>query len=241
LGQDPAGGTRVEVGSEVTITVGTAPPEATTTIGTVSPGATTTIDTASPEATTQAEPQSVPFDDNFSDISSGWVDNNLGQYSDGGYLLDTGDQRYIYVPSPVERIKDAIVEVVAYDVTIDPTGTNYWGVACRFVDINNFYSLEITNTGKYDIVKYSDGEAEILDRGERKGVIDPKAPNRIRADCVGNTLTLYVNGQKLVETTDTEFSSGYIGLYAKDGLTPSGKDGPAPVEVWFDNFKARKP
>ena len=164
-------------------------------------------------------------------------------YTDGGYLLDTGNQRAVTAPSPAESIEDAIVEVEAYDVTSNPTGTNYWGIACRFRDSNNMYTFVVTNHGGYSIWKLVDGRWTILTPPEVRSsnAFTPTATNRIRADCVGNTLTLYVNGQKLAETTDTEFSSGYVGLYAEDGVTRSGKDGPAPVEVWFDNFKARTP
>jgi len=38
--------------------------------------------------------------------------------------------------------------------------------------------------------------------------------NNIRADCVGNSLSLYVNGTMLVRVTDDTFSSGHVGLGA---------------------------
>ena len=34
----------------------------------------------------------------------------------------------------------------------------------------------------------------------------------IRGDCVGDKLTLYVDGQKALEAEDSEFESGKIGL-----------------------------
>ena len=116
------------------------------------------------------------------------------------------------------------------------------GIACRFRDSNNMYTFVVTNHGGYSIWKLVDGRWTILTPPEVRSsnAFTPTATYR-RAYCVGNTLTLYVNGQKLAETTDTEFSSGYVGLYAEDGVTRSGKDGPAPVEVWFDNFKASTP
>ena len=89
-------------------------------------GHTTGTTTGTTGTTTGGFPTSVLVDDDFSDTSSGWVNDSRGMYTDGGYLLDTGNQRAVTAPSPAESIEDAIVEVEAYDVTSNPTGTNYW-------------------------------------------------------------------------------------------------------------------
>jgi PASTA domain len=233
IGQDPAGGTTVEVGSEVTITVGTGPPQDLT-----------TVVTPPPDETTQAgPPPTVRVDDDFSDTSSGWVGDPLGRYSDGGYVLSSGDQRAaVNWNETPGTLKDAIVEVDATDKTIDPTGTNFWGVVCRLQDSNNFYEFDITNTGQASIGKYyGNGRIKYLAGPKSSEAIDPMAINHLRAECVGSTLTMYVNEQKLLETKDTTFSSGYFGLYTSDGLASRKEDLPGSVKVLFDNFKVRKP
>jgi hypothetical protein len=64
----------------------------------------------------------------------------------------------------------------------------------------------------------------------KKGV----AVNHLRADCVGNTLTFYVNGFQLVSVQDPRLTSGDIGLLAGTFAQPN-------VDVIFDNFVALKP
>jgi hypothetical protein len=60
------------------------------------------------------------------------------------------------------------------------------------------------------------------------------ATNTIRADCVGSSLSLYVNGEKLDEVQDTEFGSGDVGLMAGSFDTPG-------TDIHFDNFNVTKP
>jgi hypothetical protein len=60
------------------------------------------------------------------------------------------------------------------------------------------------------------------------------ATNHIRADCVGSTLTLYANGTQIDQQTDTDFSTGDVGLLAGT-YTQTGTD------ILFDNFVVMKP
>jgi len=56
----------------------------------------------------------------------------------------------------------------------------------------------------------------------------------VRADCVGSTLTLYVNGEKLEQVTDSTFDSGDVGLLG--GSFETGG-----VDLLFDNFIVYQP
>ena len=58
--------------------------------------------------------------------------------------------------------------------------------------------------------------------------------NRLRADCSGSQLTVYVNNVKLASATDAEYSSGDIGLLA-GSFDQTGSD------IYFDNFIVYKP
>ncbi len=80
-----------------------------------------------------------------------------------------------------------------------------------------------------------DGQASVLaEDGPNNTIKNGTATNRIRGDCAGSKLTLYVNGQKLLETSDTGLSSGQVGLYAHSGGEPPSND------VLFDNFLVSK-
>jgi len=58
--------------------------------------------------------------------------------------------------------------------------------------------------------------------------------NRLRAECVGSTLRLSVNGELLTEVTDPDFPVGDIALVAISFE-------PEPVTVEFDNFLISEP
>jgi hypothetical protein len=58
--------------------------------------------------------------------------------------------------------------------------------------------------------------------------------NHIRFDCVGSTLTLYVNGFVVDQQTDTDYTTGNVGLLAGTFKTPG-------TDVLFDNFYVYKP
>jgi len=56
----------------------------------------------------------------------------------------------------------------------------------------------------------------------------------LRADCVGNNLALFVNGQHLVTVQDDAFSDGDVGLLVGTFDTPG-------ADLLFDNFVVYKP
>lgn len=58
--------------------------------------------------------------------------------------------------------------------------------------------------------------------------------NLMPVDCTGKQLTLYANGNKLVEVQDSEFSSGDIGLVANTYDAPG-------TDILFDNLVVQKP
>jgi hypothetical protein len=53
-------------------------------------------------------------------------------------------------------------------------------------------------------------------------------------DCIGDTLTLFVNDQQLAQVRDNEFPSGDVGLIAGTYDTPG-------TDIRFDNFVVYKP
>jgi hypothetical protein len=60
------------------------------------------------------------------------------------------------------------------------------------------------------------------------------ASNHIRADCIGNSLTLYVNDVQVATVNDISFSEGDVGLMAGAYDVPG-------VDILFDNFVVYKP
>jgi hypothetical protein len=195
-----------------------------------------------PQAGTPVPSGGVIFEDDFSDDSSGWdaLTDEYGTtaYSDGRYLISVADtMSYLYAdPDKPSNLADAQIEV---DVLESPDVVHDSGILCRIQDADNFYYFMIASDGYYAIGKFKDGEEEILGSEDMiedtGGVIHTGVKaNHLRADCIGDTLTLYANGTKLFETKDSDFGSGGVGLIA-------GSYDEAPVSVFFDNFVVTKP
>jgi hypothetical protein len=69
---------------------------------------------------------------------------------------------------------------------------------------------------------------------ESSEILQGLATNHIRFDCVGSTLTLYVNGYQLDQQTDAEYTTGNVGLIA-------GTFSTVGADILFDNFSVFKP
>ena len=89
-----------------------------------------------------------------------------------------------------------------------------------------------------DDFSYVDGQFTFF--GSENWLLDENAilrgdqVNTVRADCIDNTLSLYVNDQMLMQVTDSDISTGAYGVVMGTIGTENGK-------VWFDNFSAVVP
>jgi hypothetical protein len=95
----------------------------------------------------------------------------------------------------------------------------------------------ITSDGFYGIGIFAGGQGVLLGQSEMQPDSNIKtglAVNHLRADCVGNTLTFYVNGFQLASVQDSTLTAGDIGLLAGTFDQPA-------VDVIFDNLVAVKP
>jgi hypothetical protein len=116
-----------------------------------------------------------------------------------------------------------------------PSEASAFGITCRHVDNNNFYSMGIRSDGSYYISAMKEGTLSRLALGAPGSAVrSDTSINRIRAACTESKLTLYVNGNWLFEANDTYHSSGRVGLFTNNNAAT----GP-PNEVVFDNFSIR--
>jgi hypothetical protein len=113
----------------------------------------------------------------------------------------------------------------------------YFGLICRFVDSKNYYALVISSESTSGIVKMEKSKLNFIQQGEIPAkVLNAKSEyNRLRADCIGSSLRLYVNGKKVIETEDSSFASGDVGIGVGNQLQAAG------VDVVFDNFEIWQP
>jgi len=188
-------------------------------------------------STTQSD---ILFQDDFSDSSSGWDQVNtsdaITDYAGGAYNIVVNKTQYDSWANPGQSFAgDVQVEV---DATKNGgPDTNDFGVICHYQDVSNFYFLQLTSDGYAVIGKVTNGDQTYIS-GEKlqeaSAVKQGDATNHIRADCVGNTLTLYANGDQVATATDTEHTGGDVGLIA--GTFDTGG-----ADILFDNFVVKKP
>lgn len=184
-------------------------------------------------------PTGVLFKDDFSDTSSGWdrvdVSEGVTDYADGVYRIWVNTDSTDVWANPGLNFNDTTIEVEA--TKVGGPDDNDFGVICRYEDESNFYSFIVSSDGYYAIVRVLDGTQEILgeeDMMPSDTINLGNATNDIMADCIGSTLTLYVNGSQLISANDSSFSSGDVGLLAGTFDTPG-------TDIHFDNFVVRQP
>lgn len=180
------------------------------------------------------------FQDDFSSTSSGWSDlyrddSGMTDYDQGGFRIQVLESNFDYWANPNLSFTDTVVEVDAKK--IGGPDDNDFGLICRYSGVENFYFLIVTSDGFYGIGKYVGGSQELIGTDslyETDKVLGGASVNKIKAECIGSTLRLYVNGSLLQEVTDTSHSSGDVGLIA-------GTFDDAGTDILFDNFVVRKP
>lgn len=166
---------------------------------------------------TPTPPANIVFEDDFS-VDTGWMiykaDTHTFRWEEGSYYISVNTLNgYIWSTRTVE-LSDGSVETVANQVEGDEDG--YYGVVCRFQTGTDYYAFVINENGSYGIALMQYGLLDFINQGvDQNGIIKRDGQlNTIRGECVGDTLTLYVNGEKLSEVKDPSFTGGEVGIIA---------------------------
>lgn len=174
------------------------------------------------------------FMDDFSDHNNDWklavTDKGVVHYDGDSIRILINEPNATYWTTPGLRLTDSVVDVDATKVS--GPSDNLFGIICRFQDERNYYSLIISTDGYYGILKVQDGvrtflgshQMQVTDLVQEDGKI-----NHLRADCVDDKLSLYVNWTKLLEVKDDTFGYGDVGILA--ATRDSGG-----TDIRFDNF-----
>ncbi len=194
---------------------------------------------AAATGTTIPSDTGVLFQDDFSDPSSGWdrVNTEAGvtDYNEGVYRIYVNEPTTDVWANPGLTFTDVVVEVEA--TKAGGPDDNDFGVTCRSVDTTNFYFFLISSDGYYGIGKVVDGEQHLIDMEAMEpseAIRQGEATNRIHVECVDSRLSLWVNGQRVHEVEDTQFTQGDVGLMAGSFDTPG-------TDIHFDNFSVKQP
>ena len=195
---------------------------------------------AEPGGNAGASGPQILFQDDFSDPDSGWdrstFENGFTEYEQGGYRIFVNAENWSAWANPSRNFTDTSTTVMATKIGGDDD--NEFGLICRHANVDNFYVATISSDGFYGFLKRENGESLGLLNMENmlptEAITQGDTSNEIRLDCVGNTLTLYVNGQFVDETVDDAIASGDVGLYAGTFSIPG-------TDILFDNFVVTAP
>lgn len=183
----------------------------------------------------------------FADKFDGTEECGWALYNRGGTVvniqeeslrLSTSQPGQIWWTNPGRQFDDVIITVDARQV--EGPNDNAFGVLCRYQSEENFYLFLISGDGYYMIGKYQTGSNQIqylTGDGEFVAsdvITQGMAINQIRASCIGDQLTLSVNGIQLDSVTDPTFVTGDVGVGAS-----TFEPGTAVIE--FDDFRVLAP
>ena len=177
------------------------------------------------------------FQDEFENNSTGWDrvsnDNGIMDYDQGGYRILVQQPTMNFWSTPEKNFRDVRVE--ADVIRLNGPDENRAGLICRYQS-GDYYFFIISNDGFYAIGKFIGGNTILLGQSEMQSseFIISNSVNHLRADCIGNSLTFFVNFNQIALAQDTDFPSGDVGLLA-GSFSESG------VDVSFDHFVVMQP
>ena len=196
--------------------------------------------TPSIPTTTPTQQLEILYQDDFSDPASGWesyrsADGKL-DYEDGKYRMQIPVSNNTYWVAANIDYADVILEADA--VRNGGPLDNVYGLMCRLsYDTNEAYMFLITSKGYYGIAKWTNLKLELLgntDYGFSDAIFTDERENHLRAECIGNQLSLSVNGQRLLEVSDNTLVKGDVGFAA-------GTTGESGTDILFDNLVVYAP
>lgn len=196
--------------------------------------------TASPTLSpTPTSPVAIALEENFNDPLNPWLDKKGENWAVG----NAGKKYFMSVYEPKVEITSARTWLKLDDVRIEAdiihnNGNGYYGFHCRETPAGTYYTIFITTDGYYGFGENRDNKLTILESGplpELDPPIDPKGENHVRADCRGNALTLYINGEPIDRTTVPAWNIGYVGMMIGTRLEDNR------LTVYYDNLVVYSP
>lgn len=176
------------------------------------------------------------FQDDFSNPNSGWENitdsDGLIGYSNGTYIISVTSPNMVLSGTSGQNASDVIMKVTAR--VIQSTGKGDYGMICRQQEDRSYYAFEIREDGYASIWKnYSNTIVPLIDWQNFPFLAGRSAANFTVA-CIGDQLTLAVDGQTLLAASDSDFTAGDTGLAA--GTLSNGG-----FIAAFDNFSLQSP
>ncbi|MFN8414160.1 MAG: hypothetical protein U0Z26_17400 [Anaerolineales bacterium] len=198
--------------------------------------ASASIACATPDISSLLNP--LPKDD-FSDSSSGWGTGTDTQssveYDNGGLKMTVSQPYYLTWSTPgMDSLENVHIEVSVANTSIDQEAI--FGIICNEQGTtNNFYYVGVSPDGYYAFYKsHIVGKDDKLKEGKSDVISSSSQSMRLGLDCKNGSMTLYVNGQQIDSVSDSDYTSGSMGLFAGSDDQQNG------ASVVFDDFVITK-
>jgi len=195
------------------------------------------------ESDTCDDPPEILFFDDFNgEQDCGWATYNRGggiaEIENAAMQLTVSQPGQVWWTNPARDFDDVVIRAEARQVS--GSNDNAYGLICRYQNEENFYIFLISGDGYYAIGKYQSGSENVQyltgdGQFQQSDTINTGiASNEMQVSCVGNELTLEVNGTPLLTVTDPTFVTGDIGLAASTLQAETGV-------IEFDNVQVTPP
>ncbi|RIK24241.1 MAG: hypothetical protein DCC51_00765 [Anaerolineae bacterium] len=195
------------------------------------------------ESDTCDDPPEILFFDDFNgEQDCGWATYNRGggiaEIENAAMQLTVSQPGQVWWTNPARDFDDVVIRAEARQVS--GSNDNAYGLICRYQNEENFYIFLISGDGYYAIGKYQSGSENVQyltgdGQFQQSDTINTGvASNEMQVSCVGNDLTLEVNGTPLLTVTDPTFVTGDIGLAASTLQAETGV-------IEFDNVQVTPP
>ena len=187
----------------------------------------------SPAATIRPLSQEV-FRDGFDSQNGTWetysgTDWGSASYKDGKFHIENYTASQYSSASRIQgQFSDFALEVEME--LVSGSSASHQSVICRYNETGDCYIFCIDANGEYSIHKSFEGVATMLKTATPSSYIKTGlgVTNKVRVECIGKSLTLYVNGFRVAQVSDGKLATGQVGLAVKSA---SGEY----TEVAFDN------
>lgn len=180
---------------------------------------------------------SVLFEDEFELNTTGWDrfanEGGIMDYFEGGYRILVMLPGMNFWSTPEKDYGDVRIETEV--LKLGGPEENRMGLMCRYQG-GNYYFFIISSDGFYAVGKFMGGQTQLLGQSEMQAspLIQATVANQLRADCVGNTLSFFINDTQVASVQDGDLASGDIGVLVGSFSQPG-------VDVSFDHFVVIQP
>jgi hypothetical protein len=191
---------------------------------------------------TAPDSKQILFFDDFKRSNSGWtrLKNQSGtiEYAKDFYHISVNNPGALLLANPGKSFQgDVRIEVDARK--IGGLDDNYIGILCHYQNPDNYYMLIVTSDGYSGIAMRKDGQDTLISPSlkflKMSGIKKGSATNHLRADCIGEALTLYANGKQVSLAYNNSLTGGDTGLAVRSGRLEGGAD------IRFNNFSVSNP